>query len=41
VKFNQEIKKIPSNLKTIDLSEIPNKSDLKKKFEKFNVEIIE
>ena len=41
IKFNLEIKKIPQNLKIIDLSKIPNKSHLKKEFEKFNVEIIE
>jgi hypothetical protein len=39
--FNQEIKKIPRNLKIVDISEISNKSDLKKQFEKFDVEIIE
>jgi hypothetical protein len=41
MKFNQEIKKIPQNLKIVDISEIPNKSDLKKLFEKFDVKIIE
>jgi hypothetical protein len=41
IKFNLEIKKIPPNLITVDLSQIPNKSHLKKEFEKFNVEIIE
>jgi hypothetical protein len=41
IDFNQEIKKIPRNLTLIDLSRIPNKSHLKKEFEKFNVEIIE
>jgi hypothetical protein len=41
IKFNLEIKKIPPNLKTVELLGIPNKSDLKKEFEKFNVEIIE
>jgi hypothetical protein len=40
-KFNSEIKKIPTNLTLVDLSRIQNKSDLKKEFEKFNVEIIE
>jgi hypothetical protein len=41
IKFNQEIKKIPPNLTFVDISKIPNKSHLKKEFEKFNVEIIE
>jgi hypothetical protein len=41
ITFNQEIKKIPPNLKTIDISQIPNKYHLKKEFKKFNVEIIE
>jgi hypothetical protein len=41
IKFNHKIKKIPQNLKIVDLSRIRNKSDLKKLFEKFNVEIIE
>jgi hypothetical protein len=39
--FSQEIKKIPLNLKIVDISKIPNKSHLKKEFGKFNVEIIE
>jgi hypothetical protein len=41
IKFNQEIKKIPLNLTLIDISQIPNKSYLKKEFGKFNVKIIE
>jgi hypothetical protein len=36
-----EIKKIPTHLTLVDISKISNKSDLKKLFEKFNVEIIE
>jgi hypothetical protein len=39
--FNLEIKKIPPNLITVDLSQIPNNYHLKNEFEKFNVEIIE
>jgi hypothetical protein len=41
VEFNREIKKIPPNLKIVDISQIRNKSHLKKEFGKFNVEIIE
>ena len=41
IRFNQEIKKIPPNLKIIDISRIENKSHLKKEFKKFNIEIIE
>jgi hypothetical protein len=39
--FRKEIKKIPKNLTLVDISKAPNNSDLKKQFEKFNVEIIE
>ena len=39
--FRKEIKKIPKNLTIVDISKAPNNSDLKKQFEKFNVEIIE
>jgi hypothetical protein len=41
IEFNQEIKKIPLNLTLVDISEIPNRTHLKKLFEKFNIEIIE
>jgi hypothetical protein len=41
IRFNLEIKKIPSNLILIDISRIQNKLHLKKEFGKFNVEIIE
>ena len=39
--FNWKVKKIPSNLKIVDISKIPNKSHLKNEFGKFNIEIIE
>jgi hypothetical protein len=41
IKFNLEIKKIPTNLKIVNIHHMPNKSHLKKEFGKFNVEIIE
>jgi hypothetical protein len=40
IKFNKNIKKIPQNLKTIDLSQIPHNPHLIKEFKKFNVEIL-